>query len=68
MKPSAKIKRVQVAVRLPEDMVEKIDKYLETLQADNPGFNFSRTDVIRLLIDKGMVKVDEEAMEAKGGA
>lgn len=61
MKPATRVKKVQVVLRIPEEMALKIDRYQEFLESQNKGFNFSRSDVMRHLLEKGMAKIDEEA-------
>jgi hypothetical protein len=61
MKPQTRTKKVQVVIRIPEEMAGRIDSYQETLEAANKGFSFSRSDVMRHLLEKGMAKIDEEA-------
>ena len=60
MKPATRVKKVQVVLRIPEDLASRIDNYQETLQQENKGFTFSRSDVMRHLLEKGMAKVDED--------
>ena len=43
-----------LAVRLPDDLVERIEKYCERLKADLPGFNVSRADAVRQLLTIGI--------------
>jgi hypothetical protein len=66
MKPQTRVKKVQVVLRIPEDLALRIDTYVSKLAETNSGFNFSRSDVMRHLLEKGMVKVDEESVEDAG--
>ena len=43
-----------LAVRIPDDLVERIDNYCDRLHADLPGLNISRADAIRQLITVGL--------------
>ena len=43
-----------LAVRIPDDLVERIDVYSERLHIDLPGLNISRADSIRQLITVGL--------------
>ena len=61
MRPQTRAKKVQVVIRIPEEMAGRIDGYVEKLEAVNKGFRFSRSDVMRHLLEKGMAKIDEEA-------
>ena len=43
-----------LAVRLPHDLVNQIDVYVEKLQTDFPGLNITRADAIRQLLTAGL--------------
>ena len=43
-----------LAVRLPHDLVSKIDIYVSQLQRDFPGLNITRADAIRQLLTTGL--------------
>ena len=43
-----------LAVRLPHDLVNQIDIYVEKLQTDFPGLNITRADAIRQLLTAGL--------------
>ena len=43
-----------LAVRLPDDLVDQVDQYMEQLRADLPGLNISRADAIRQLLAVGL--------------
>lgn len=45
---------LQIFVRMPEDLVIALDRYLERLRAEQPGTNLSRSDVIRLLLYRAL--------------
>jgi Arc/MetJ-type ribon-helix-helix transcriptional regulator len=56
-------KEKQVYIRLPDAVVAEIDRYAERLARTQPGLDPSRSDVIRVLIYKGL-----EAMHAETAA
>ena len=43
-----------LAVRIPDNLVERIDRYSDHLITDLPGLNISRADAIRQLITVGL--------------
>ena len=43
-----------LAVRLPHDLVNQIDIYVDKLQTDFPGLNITRADAIRQLLTAGL--------------
>ena len=43
-----------LAVRLPHDLVNQIDIYVDKLQTDFPGLNITRADAIRQLLTSGL--------------
>ena len=43
-----------LAVRLPHDLVNQIDVYVDKLQTDFPGLNITRADAIRQLLTSGL--------------
>lgn len=44
----------QVMIRIPVEMLAKIDEHIKKLRAKNPGIYFSRADAIRNLIALGL--------------
>ncbi len=43
-----------LAVRLPDDVVEQIDHYVQMLQEEMPGFKVTRADAVRQLLIVGL--------------
>jgi hypothetical protein len=43
-----------LAVRLPDDLVKRVDSYCERLRTDLPGLNVARADAIRQLLIVGL--------------
>lgn len=41
---------MQIALRIPETLAEELDKLVRDLQAERPGYNLTRTDLIRDLL------------------
>lgn len=43
-----------LTVRLPRETVEALDAYAARLRETHPGPRWSRSDVVRLLLDRGL--------------
>lgn len=61
MKPRGRPKRPQGAQRLrvltlrvPEELLRRLDAYTAEVQAAQPYLRVSRADVLRMLLDKGL--------------
>lgn len=44
----------QIVVRVPSELVERIDAYAERLRDEQPGPAWRRSDVVRLLIARAL--------------
>ncbi len=44
----------QVAFRLPADLVKRLDRHAKRLEEASPGMTFTRADVVRVLLTKGL--------------
>ncbi len=44
----------QQAFRLPESIIERLDRYAERLRREQPGLEVSRADVVRLLLARAL--------------
>src|SRR5229473_5285725 len=51
-------KTVQVAFRLDEDLVKRLDKYANQLEREMPGFKVSRADAVQLLLIRALDKIE----------
>jgi hypothetical protein len=56
-----KQKTVQVAFRLPESMLDRIDDHAKRLTAANPGLEFVCVDAVRSLLGRALDEVEAEA-------
>jgi hypothetical protein len=61
VKPRGRPKRPQAAqrvhvltLRVPEDLLHRLDAYTAQMQAAQPYQRLSRADVLRMLLDKGL--------------
>jgi len=58
MTPRSKERGTQLAFRLPEELVERIDTHVKRLGRDNPGLDFTRTDAVRSLLVRALDDVE----------
>jgi predicted DNA-binding protein len=52
---------IQLAFRLPDSLVARVDAYAKRLNATTPGLDVTRTDAVRALLTQALDRV-----EAKG--
>lgn len=53
-KKSGGVSEEQLVVRLPKDLLERVDAYAERLRAEQPGPAWKRSDVVRLLLARAL--------------
>lgn len=58
MTPRSKERGTQLAFRLPDELVERIDEHVKRLGRDNPGLDFTRTDAVRSLLVRALDDVE----------
>jgi broad specificity phosphatase PhoE len=54
MTPKATEPGEQIAIRLPKELVARIDRHAERLAEQNPGLAFTRSDAIRTLLTRAL--------------
>ena len=52
--PSQNEPTVQVAFRLPESLIARLDEYVEHMKRSAPGVNVTRADAVRYLLNRGL--------------
>lgn len=45
-------------MRLPDSLIERLERYAERMRREQPGFAVSRTDVVRLLLTRAIDEVE----------
>jgi hypothetical protein len=50
-------KSVQCHFRLEEDFLAKLDAYAKEMEAEQPGLKPTRSDALRVLVEKGLQTV-----------
>jgi len=58
MAPKANERGVQLAFRVPADIVQRLDAHAARLSRDNPGLEFTRTDAVRTLLTRALDEVE----------
>jgi len=53
----------QVFVRMPEDLVTALDRYVERMKLEQPGTSLSRSDAIRVLLYRALAAVEQAEQE-----
>lgn len=51
--------QTQVPVRLPDDILKRLDKHVERMQVAEPGLKFTRADAVRTLVVRGLEVVEK---------
>jgi hypothetical protein len=60
--PAAQRLRV-LTLRVPEELLRRLDAYSAQVQAAQPYLRVSRTDVLRMLLDQGLPGASSSATE-----
>ena len=56
--------RVRVlTLRVPEELLRRLDAYTAQVQAAQPYLRLSRADVLRMLLDQGLSSISSRAKE-----
>jgi metal-responsive CopG/Arc/MetJ family transcriptional regulator len=61
-KKSGGVSEEQLVVRLPRELLERVDVYAERLREEQPGPAWKRSDVVRLLLARAL----DDAERPKG--
>jgi hypothetical protein len=52
--------KTRVTFRWDPDLVERIDAYAQRVREDMPGLTFTRTEAVRVLLEKALAAVESE--------
>ena len=53
-RPSKGVERSNILLRVPTDLIEQVDAFKESLEAERGGFGINRTDMLIRLIEVGL--------------
>lgn len=62
----AREKTTQVAFRLPDSLLQRLDRHVERMNSENPGLEFSRADAARSLLTRSLDAVESAGKRSKG--
>jgi len=62
-RPRVAEETIQVGFRLPVELVEAMDKYVEALRKRTPGLSVTRADAVRMLLSRGL---EQDGVSLKG--
>jgi len=51
-RPRAASKSIVISIRLPEEVIDRLDAYVNDLRSITPGINITRTDAARAILVK----------------
>ncbi len=60
-KQSRKDEKVRVAFRWDNRLIARIDEYADRVRADMPGLAFTRTEAVRVLLEKALAASEAPA-------
>jgi hypothetical protein len=63
----AKEPTTQVAFRLPDSLIARLDRHVERMSKENPGLDFTRADAVRSLLTRALDQIEGPSAPAKRG-
>jgi hypothetical protein len=63
----AKEPTTQVAFRLPDSLIARLDRHVERMTKEHPGLDFSRADAVRSLLTRALDEIETPSAPAKRG-
>jgi hypothetical protein len=63
----AKEPTTQVAFRLPDSLIARLDRHVERMTKEHPGLDFSRADAVRSLLTRALDQIEGPSAPAKRG-
>jgi len=58
--------KTQTAFRLEEELIERLDRYADRLNREQPGLDVTRAAVVRLLLMKALDEVESDRRKKRG--
>jgi hypothetical protein len=59
------VQKKQTGLRIPEELLARVDAFAVRLQKEQPGLSIGRADAMRVLIQKGLEAVAAEKKASK---
>ena len=63
----AKEPTTQVAFRLPDSLIARLDRHVERMSQENPGLDFTRADAVRSLLTRALDQIEGASAPTKRG-
>ena len=63
----AKEPTTQVAFRLPDSLIARLDLHVERMGKEHPGLDFSRADAVRSLLTRALDEIEGSSAPTKRG-
>jgi hypothetical protein len=63
----AKEPTTQVAFRLPDSLITRLDRHVERMTKEHPGLDFSRADAVRSLLTRALDQIEGPSAPGKRG-
>jgi hypothetical protein len=63
----AKEPTTQVAFRLPDSLIARLDRHVERMSQENPGLDFTRVDAVRSLLTRALDQIEGPSAPTKRG-
>jgi hypothetical protein len=63
----AKEPTTQVAFRLPDSLITRLDRHVERMSKENPGLDFTRVDAVRSLLTRALDQIEGTSAPTKRG-
>lgn len=57
----------QVAFRLPDSLIARLDQHVERMSKEHPGLDFSRADAVRSLLTRALDQIEGSSSPTKRG-
>jgi hypothetical protein len=63
----AKEPTTQVAFRLPDSLIARLDQHVERMGKEHPGLDFTRADAVRSLLTRALDQIEGASAPTKRG-
>ena len=63
----AKEPTTQVAFRLPDSLIARLDRHVERMTKEHPGLDFTRADAVRSLLTRALDEIEGPSAPTKRG-
>ena len=63
----AKEPTTQVAFRLPDSLIARLDRHVERMGKEHPGLDFTRADAVRSLLTRALDQIEGASAPTKRG-